>query len=238
MKKKRPARKKVVAEGRRPGGATAPALSDEARQYVLTALACFAGPRHVLAGLREKFGISVSGTVPYYYRREYKEEIEALRRPWLEKLIDTLPLRHKAIRLRELAKLYQGCVRVVLPEGARTTEGLLQEVTEPPNVHLGLYERMQELLAAIRKEAGDDVQVVDLRLPIDPKVQAQLDELIGWVRRRDDVAILELYRKALDGRMLTDGSGDGKGDGGAVDAEFGPAGDEGDDGKGGDDGKE
>ena len=41
-----------------------------------------------------------------------------------------------------------------------------------------------------------------------------------------------------DGRMLTDGSGDGKGDGGAVDAEFGPAGDEGDDGKGGDDGKE
>lgn len=114
-------------------------LSPKAKTYIITALATFERRKDILAGLKEQFDVTISEQGLSFYNptnpqlhKKWKDLFETTREAFLVN-VGQIPIANKAVRLRELNRLFE-----------KQSTGPLQNPAE-----------IRALLEQAAKESGD-----------------------------------------------------------------------------------
>lgn len=126
--------------------------SDQVMKLVYL-IATFEKPRHILAKMKEEFGITVNDSLVDYYRRNpnYKATIQKIRERWGNDLID-VELGTKRRRMEELEDIYYRCKKSNQMKNAITAlyniqhevEKDLQQIGSQTNYQINIYKDLTE----------------------------------------------------------------------------------------------
>lgn len=118
-----------------------PKLSDDAKEYVMDALAKFTKPRDIIKHLEEEFKVKVERTAIQYYRSHRRKEVEERRDQYMNDVAAS-PLAHLRYRLNRIEYVLDkameagrldivlDCMRASREEVALIQEGLLASGTK------------------------------------------------------------------------------------------------------------
>ena len=141
----------------------APKLSDEARAFVVQALACFETPSAVVASVRREFGAEISAQAVEAYdptkragrhlSERWRVMFETKRAAFLAD-IAAIGISHKAVRLRELDKLFH---RASVMGNLALAADLLEQAAREMG---GAYTNRRELTGGRGKSPGHGASAV------------------------------------------------------------------------------
>ena len=91
-----------------------PKLDDVHRAFIVRELACFASPKEAAEALKQEFGIEISPQGAQHYdatknsgskpAQRWKDLFALARAAFLEEVQNSIPLAHKSVRIKELAR--------------------------------------------------------------------------------------------------------------------------------------
>jgi hypothetical protein len=126
--------------------------SDQVMRLVYL-IATFEKPRHILATMKEEFGVTICQTLVDYYRRSenYKPVIQRIREKWGNDIMD-VQLATKRRRMQELEHIYKRCLKTNQMKCALTSlyqiqhevEKDLQQINQQTNYQINIYKDLTE----------------------------------------------------------------------------------------------
>jgi len=148
----------------------------EVKSFVIEELARFSKPREIVQTLKKRYGILVLEGSIYAAKKRNREEIARARKQYMADL-DSIPLRHRKVRILRLAQYLEAAEKGV-PVAVKTVRGIEYRVR--PDYHLSL-----KILERIRDEVRDAEQRFDEQPAVDIRITlADLQQRYAAVHTR------------------------------------------------------